>query len=242
MVAVDTFTVAAKEARSPNDAAIALGTAELAKHSPNLKYTPGKGGTGTPIDITDPGDRKSAFTALYADMSSNMASGLKEALAATDIGTIAGEVKRLAKLKPVEICATGSDIQTADNIKSLAMRAQDLMATELRNDADDIKRIHDAAAQVQSFTAPNGTSMSSATGLGSKEKNRLRDIAQICDKISDAAQQLADLTDYDGIKAVQTQAQQVKADAKTAYTTDYTAGFAPINGNNGNIGAPGLIK
>lgn len=159
--AADAFKQAAAAAAKPEDAAIALGTAELIRQSNGtLKYLPktktSKDEKLEPIDIVDAASRKLALGALETDMAAKIKIKVDAAVAGTSLPQILTVVKDkdLADLKNVEMAAGGSTPDSTQMIGDLGARASSLMDTELDTMRDELKSDLDAVNNRNGNAAP----------------------------------------------------------------------------------------
>jgi hypothetical protein len=166
----DAFKLAGAAATKPEDAATALGTAELI-HQANgtLKYLPKVRASKTekpePIDIVDPTSRKQALAALETDMAAKVKQKVDAAIASASISQIvtAAQSKDLTDLKSVELAASGATPDTTQMLGDLGAKASsvmdgalDKMADELKSDVDATNNRFGSNAPVRAG-APNAT-------------------------------------------------------------------------------------
>jgi hypothetical protein len=151
-MASDAFKLAGTAATKPEDAAVALATAELIRQSNGaLKYQPrtrlSKDDKPEAIDIVDADSRKRALTALETDMAAKTKSKVDAVIAGSSLPQILTTVKDkdLTDLKNVELAASGGTPDTTQMIGDLGAHASSLMDGALDKMVEQINSDVEAA-------------------------------------------------------------------------------------------------
>jgi hypothetical protein len=165
--ASDAFKQAGAAATKPEDAANALGTAELIRQANGaLKYVPkakpAKGEKPEAIDIVDASSRKLALSALETDMAAKVKPRVDAAVAGNSLPNIMTMVmdKDLVDLKNVELAASGATPDTTQMVGDLGAHASSLMDGALDKMVDEIK------SDVEAVNKRNGTNEPTRAGAG----------------------------------------------------------------------------
>jgi hypothetical protein len=243
--AIDTLTLAGRDAPDPIAKATAAATAMLIKRSSNLIYTPRHQVQANPADTAKPKatydlsnmeQRPDALTALFNDERVELVPRLIGAEKSAALPPIAAVAKPLADLSTLELAATGKDGFVTQERNTLASRAADLMQATLDQMAARVTTIRTNAEKIVSMDLPvvqNGKVVATQKqygkrGLGQGDGDTLRAIKTNADKIDPAAHELADRlqtkpTDFSKVIAA---ARQLSIDADKVLNTDYT-GLSP---------------
>jgi hypothetical protein len=215
----------------PKVAAQARATLVLLKHSQALAYTP-KNPPSSPISILDMTKRKTAYTALLADMHAEVAAKAKTAKAGKTLPPIIEALRGISDLRAVEMMAKDTDADSSQIAEDLASQAKTLMSDAVQTMSKRGAEIDADANTVLTNPASNagrtrGTQTNAMAtykkGLDTKSANELKQIVDTCTKIESLAKDFQDVSKQNaaGFKEIADTADHTAKAATTTLNADY---------------------
>lgn len=225
----------------PHQAATARATLLLLKRSRQFTYVPKGAPRGVapppPISIVDPAQRTACFAAMFDDQKYDIQGKVRAARAAKTLVPIIEAINAVSELRLFELAAYGKDEQSVAQLDGLAQQAKDLMVRAVRELQIRQDKINQQANALVPLTL--GRIDSSGTlqdtpdqtfrkkGLTPQQMNELKGIAADCKRISEAAEQFADISKAtaDAFDQVRTAADKAARSATDTLDDDYGGAF-----------------
>lgn len=182
--AADSFTQAEKSSTEPQEFALARANSMLAKASPNNKFTPRGGPTGSSFDILDTEARKSALNAMREEKLAALNPRLDRAKSATTLPPMFEVLDPLLDITALEYAANGNAIQTRVTLMDLGTSARNLINDELKRLSTRLNALDDAAS---SIVGGVGTGFVGRRGLYSNEAAEVREMIPYLGQIEKTA-------------------------------------------------------
>jgi hypothetical protein len=230
--AIDSFASAAKEAKDPNEAAMATATEALVRKSAGGKYTVRSKTGGKPevIDILDDEGRKKAFAALYEAEAALAGPRIKAGESARVLPAIVEALKTVMRLGAIEQAAFGTDEKTAASAKNLGTHAQKLLQEALLGISGEVKQVSARANRlIRQKDQVSGAWVMIKEGLSPVDTRLLRADINNCDRIAEAAKDFATVTKVAALGDVSSEAARVSAEAQKLLDTDWNPGRGTVN-------------
>lgn len=219
----------------PKIANQARATLILVKRSQVFAYSP-KTPPAKPIGILDMAQRKTAFTALLADLRAEVGAKAKTAKAGKSLPPIIEAVRSISDMRAVEMIATESDAESQQFAKDLAGQAKTLMgdavqtmskrATEIDTDANAAVTSPARGSSGKYKPANTNTQEQSArkSGLTTKMTNELKQIVDSCTKLENVAKDFEDVSKEDApaFKEIASTADRTAKAASVTLNADYS--------------------
>jgi nitrogen regulatory protein PII len=181
-----------------------------------------------PIDIRDPLTRKAALEAMFDDDWQAIEPQLKTAADAKSIPPILPAIDAITRLRPLDVAAAGTDQRTSESAAKLVDHAKKLMTAALDQMKKRIDDISDAAntesVSTQTiFMQGIASQVQTRTKQGLTDRNirELRDMISTCQKITPAAQTLANAGTKVDIQDVLSESDEVQSKAKDLLDTRF---------------------
>jgi hypothetical protein len=194
--AADAFRDAAKAAKSDEQASLARATEYLLRKSRNQAYTPKPHDTKIandkpdPIPLIDPDSRKKAFAALLSDELSEKSSETDAAKKASALDPILSLAPTIQLLRDIEHASNGKTEKSSPIMVDLGEHARDLMKTAEQTMDSRIDELERIANVKDGILHEDGTITRYKRGLSTPQTQELHDIADTCQKIRAACDQL----------------------------------------------------
>ena len=219
------------EQTDPKVAVQARATLVLLKRSQVFAYTP-KAPPAAPISLLDMPKRKTAYTALLADMRAEVAAKTKVAKAGKTLPPIIEAIRGISDMRSVEMMATESDTDSAQIADDLATQGKTLMddaVQTMSKRAAEIDTAANAALPAPRATAARTKGVPADTtvhkkGLDTKSMNELKQIIDTCTKIEAVAKDFEEVSKQNaaGFKEISDTADRTAKAATVTLNTDYT--------------------
>ena len=249
--AATAFELAAKEAPDEKAKATDAASAMLVKRSKSLTFTPAAkkapaagagavaagakagGAASGPLDITDPGQRKEAFAAMFAEQKQQVAPKLKAGKDAKSLPPLVEAIQATGPLRTLELAATGEDAEAKSMVQELSARAQKMMGDALQQMTKTVADIEAAAndyrpvaTAVRSPFGGGGVMMERGykkRGLMTPDVQDLKRIVSDCQRLVPATREMADALGASGeeFKQIGKDAAALHDKAKQVLTYDY---------------------
>ena len=243
--AADAFDEAARATKDEKKAAVDRATAELLRRAKGLAYTPPvKKGAPAPkaINLTDPAARRDAFAALFRDAKPRVVAAVKSARQSNKLPAILDTFGLLSDLRALELAATGGDTESTELGRHLSSRARTLMARGVKEMAETVSEIEQAASRVYQHVRPAAggpyVGDSDYVGVSPEERQVLLRIAADCDRVNQLAHELKWMFPGDGDEADALRALRDEADATATRAREVEQAYrqVPRPGGRGHAG------